>query len=163
MCSCGCPQRKTTKFYCPGSDSLNISATPFSTHVRQLWQQISDVQQQGLVAPRWCKNLAERCSREGTGNDVRKYMIRSRLSNVSDCYVKSHLAQVGINARPPFLSFQIQWTHPSFPWYNRLSALLLSPCVSVRLLVVSEYRSLTLLDTKLLRDYPYYECRSANT
>ena len=60
------------------------SATPFSTRSRQLRQQISGVQQQDLVASRWCKNLSARCFNEGTENDVRKYMIRSRLSNVSD-------------------------------------------------------------------------------
>ena len=92
MCSLGCPQRKTTKIYCP----IIEVATPqhFSDtlqHPRQQWWQLSGVQQQGLVAPRWCKNLAERCFREGTGNDVRKYITRSRLSNVSDCYNKSLL------------------------------------------------------------------------
>ena len=65
------------------------SVTPFSTRSRQLRQQISGVQQQqDLVASRWCKNLAARCFNEGTENDVRKYMIHSRLSNVSDSRFK---------------------------------------------------------------------------
>ena len=53
-----------------------------------LRQQISGVQQQGLLPSRWCKNLAARCFKEGTVNDVRKYMIRSRLSSVSDSHFK---------------------------------------------------------------------------
>ena len=35
-------------------------------------------------------------------------MISSRLSNVSDCRVKSHLALAGTVAQAPFLSCQIQ-------------------------------------------------------
>ena len=46
------------------------------------------MQQQDLVASRWNKNLAARCFKEGTGNDVQKYMVRNRLSNVSDSHVK---------------------------------------------------------------------------
>ena len=106
MCSLGCPQPKTTKIYCPiieGPTPSTFSDT--LQHPRQLWWQISGVQQQGLVAPRWCKNLAERCFREGTGKDNRKYMIRSRLPNVSDCYNKSLLVQAGIDARAPFFRF----------------------------------------------------------
>ena len=57
-------------------------------HPRQLRQQILGVQQQGLVSSRWFKNLAARCFKEGTGYDIRKYMIRSRLSNVSYSHVK---------------------------------------------------------------------------
>ena len=89
ICNLGCPQQKTAKIY-----FLIIEGATHSTfsdtlqHPRQLRQQTSGVQQQGLVASRWCKNLAARCFKEGTGNDVRKYMIRSRLSNVSDSHVK---------------------------------------------------------------------------
>ena len=89
ICSLRCPQRKTTKFYYPiieGATHSTFSDT--LQHLRQLRQQISGVQQQGLVASRCCKNLAARCFNEGTENDVRKYMIRSRLSNVSDSHVK---------------------------------------------------------------------------
>ena len=42
---------------------------------RQLRRHILGVQQQGLVAPWWCKNVAEGCFRKGTGNDVWKYYI----------------------------------------------------------------------------------------
>ena len=45
---------------------------------------------------------------------MRKYMIHSRLLNVWDRYVKSHLAQVGIDAQAPYISCQIQWTQPAF-------------------------------------------------
>ena len=115
-------------------------------HSRQLWRQISGMQQQRLVASWWYKNFAKRCFREGTENDIRKYMISSRLSNVSDCHVKSHLALAGTVAWAPFLSCQIQhltngnwcscklhfqWTQPFFQWCNWLSAWLISPCVSV--------------------------------
>ena len=96
------------------------------------------MQQQGLVAPRWCKNLAERCFREGTGNDVRKYIIRSRLSNVTDCCDKCPLAQAGIDTRAPFFSYQIRFRPIS------VICVAYSQCMSVRLLLVSEYRSLTL-------------------
>ena len=66
------------------------------------------MQQQGLVASQWYKNFAKRCFREGTENDIRKYMISSQLSNVSDCHIKSHLVLTGTVARAPFLSCQIQ-------------------------------------------------------
>ena len=130
--SLGCPQRKTTKF-----TVLSLREWPT--------QHFSDT----LRYPRqllwgFCKTLAKRCFTEGTGNDIQKYMIRSWFSNVSDCYVKLLLAQVGIDARAPFFSCQIQWTQPSFLWYNQLTVRLIFPCMSVRLSVVSEYRSLTL-------------------
>ena len=89
VCSLGCPQHKTTKIYC-----LIIEGVTHSTfsdtlqHPRQLQQQTSGMQQQGLVASRCCKNLAARCFKEGTGNDIQKYMIPSRLLNVSDSHVK---------------------------------------------------------------------------
>ena len=106
ICSLGCSQRKTTKIYCPiieGATHSTFSDT--LQHLRQLQQQISGVQQQGLVASQRCKNLAARCFKGETGNDVRKHMIRSRLSNVSDAHV---LAEAGIDARAPFFSCQIQ-------------------------------------------------------
>ena len=89
ICSLGCPQRKITKIYGPiieGATHSTFSDT--LQHPRQLRQQISGVQQQDLVASQCCKNLGARCFKEGTGNDVRKYIIRSRLSNVSDSHVK---------------------------------------------------------------------------
>ena len=45
------------------------------------------MQQQGLVAPQWCKNPAESCFREETGSDIRNYMILSQLLNVPDGYI----------------------------------------------------------------------------
>ena len=105
ICSLGCSQRKTTNIYCPiieGATHSTFSDT--LQHSRQLQQQISGVQQQGLVASQRCKNLAARCFKGETGNDVRKHMIRSRLSNVSDAHV---LAEAGIDARAPFFSCQI--------------------------------------------------------
>ena len=142
MCSRGCPQWKTTKIWCLFIEGATHSR--YEWHSRQLWGQTSGMQQQGLVASRWYKNLAKRCFIEGTENDIRKKMIRSRLSNVSDCHVKSQLALAGTVTLAPFFSCQIQYTQPLFLWYNRLSAWLISPCVSVQLFVVSEYRSLTL-------------------
>ena len=60
----------TTQTYYPIiSDTLQ--------HPRQLQREISGVQQLGLVASQWCKNLAAGCFKEGTGNYVRKYMIRA--------------------------------------------------------------------------------------
>ena len=85
-----------------------------------------------------CKNLAESCFIEGTGNDIWKNMICIWLSNISDYCIKLNLAQTRIDAQAPFLTCQIQWTQPLFLWYNRLSAWLLSPCVSVRLFMVSK-------------------------
>ena len=70
-------------------------------------------------------------------------MIRSQLSNVLDCHIKLHLALPGTFARAPFLNCQIQWTQSLFPWYNWLSAWLISLGVSVKLFVVSKCRSLT--------------------
>ena len=89
ICSLGCPQRKTTKIYClifEGETHSTFSDT--LQHPRQLQQQTSGMQQQGLVASWWCKNLAAGCFKEGTGNDVQKCMIHSRLWNVSDSHVK---------------------------------------------------------------------------
>ena len=61
------------------------------------------------------------------------------LRNVLDCYVKSLLGLVGIDAQAPYFSCQIQWTQSSFPQYNQLSAWLISLRMSAWLLVVSEY------------------------
>ena len=67
-----------------GRNPINTSATTFSTQ-----SNYSDKYQacSSFVAPRRCRNLAKRCFREGTGNNVQKHMIHCRLSNVSDCCV----------------------------------------------------------------------------
>ena len=106
---------KIIEIHCPVIEGVTHST--FQRHLqhsRQLRRQISGVQQQGLAAPQWSKNLAESCFREGTEKNVQKYMIHSRLLNVWDCYVKSHLVQAGIDSRAPYMSCQIQWTQPSF-------------------------------------------------
>ena len=145
MCTGGVHSEKPRKFgVCLLRERPTQDMSGTLRHSRQLWGQTSGMQQQGLVASRWYKNLAKRCFIEGTENDIRKKMIRSRLSNVSDCHVKSQLALAGTVTLAPFFSCQIQYTQPLFLWYNRLSAWLISPCVSVQLFVVSEYRSLTL-------------------
>ena len=87
ICSLGCPQRKTTNIYCPiieGATHSTFQQHPsapkaaMTTNIR-------------CAAAGSCSStmLAARCFKEGTGNDIRKYMIRSQLSNVSDSHVKS--------------------------------------------------------------------------
>ena len=56
-----------------------------------------------------------------------------------------YLVQAGLDAQAPYLSCQILWTQPSFPWYNLLSAWLISLCVCVWFLMVSDDQSLTLV------------------
>ena len=150
MCNLGCPQQKNTRnfFILSLRERPTENFNDTTQHPRQLQWQTSGVQLQGLVAPWWCKYLAKRWFGEGTGNDVRKCMIRSWLSNVLDCYDKLLLAQAGIDAQAPFFSCQIQWTQPSFPWY-KLSVWVISLCTSVRLMVVSEYQSLALVHVLL--------------
>ena len=63
--SLGCPQRKTTKIYCPIIEGATHST--FQRHPstpKQLRQQMSGLQQQGVVASRWYKNLAVKCFKE---------------------------------------------------------------------------------------------------
>ena len=99
----GCPQQKTTKIYCPvleGATHSTFQQYLSASMVLQL--QLSGIQQ-GLVASQWCKILPRVASiREGTPNDVQKYMIHSQLSNVSNNYIKSLLAQAKNDAGAPF-------------------------------------------------------------
>ena len=75
MCSLECPQRKTTKIYCPV-----IEGATHSTFQRHPAATATNIRRAAvdLVAPRWCKNLVQRCFREGTGNDVRKFVADYR-------------------------------------------------------------------------------------
>ena len=116
-CSRGCPQRKTTKICC-----LYIEGATHSTYNRHpsalkaaMATNIRHAAAGSCSFPMVQKSC-QRCFIEGTENDDRKYMIRSRLSNVSDCHVKLHLVQAGIDARAPVFSSQTQWTQPSFLW-----------------------------------------------
>ena len=70
-----------------------------------------------------------------------QYMICSQLWNVSDCYVKSRLAQAGINVQAQALRFSRPSLHfHGITSYNQLISL----CMNVWLLVFSEYRLFTL-------------------
>jgi len=112
-------ERKCTKVYCRVIEgAIHSTFSDTLQQPRQLRQQISGMQQQGLVASQWCKNLARRYFREGTGIDIRKYMIRSQLSNISDCHVKLLLAQARIDAQAPFFSCQISGL--SLHFHNKL-------------------------------------------
>ena len=114
ICSFGCPQWNFTVWTLGERPTQHFSN--ILQHPRQLGKQISGVQQQSLVASQWCKNLAARCFQEGTGNDVRKYMIGR---NVSDSHIKLiALAEAGIGTQTPFFSCQIQWAQPSFPYFS---------------------------------------------
>ena len=61
ICSLGCPQWNFTVWTLGERPTQHFSN--ILQHSRQLWRQISGVQQQGIVASQWCKNLAARCLR----------------------------------------------------------------------------------------------------
>ena len=129
MCSLGCPQRKT-KIYCPIIEGANPSTFQRYPSAPK-GATVTNTSAGSCSSPMVQKSCRRMLQRRNRKRRVRKYVTRSRLSNVTDRYYKSLLAQARINARTPFFSYQIQWTQPSFPWYNRLSAWLISPCTSV--------------------------------